>query len=125
MRAPSGGASFSNQTRISVSVFTNFRSYSAAFTGGLAAVSLVAAVGASAQVDEDLDTLVTNGFTAMNAGKWEEALALHQQAVDRYGRNEPLKLFGPRFGMRLQCKRRGMSCPRKTACFSNGWQRRL
>src|SRR5690606_29841290 len=63
---------------------------------------VVAALVASplqAQENEDLGTLVTNSLTAMNAGKWEEAHALLSRAVERYGQNQPLKLFGPRFGV--------------------------
>jgi len=69
------------------------------FLGSVAAVSIVASVPAKAQEGDDLGTLVSNGLTAMNAEKWPEALALHARAVERYGKNQPLQLFGPQFGV--------------------------
>jgi tetratricopeptide (TPR) repeat protein len=66
---------------------------------GISLISIVASVPAKAQEGDDLGTLVTNGLTAMNAEKWPEALALHTQAVERFGKNQPLQLFGPQFGV--------------------------
>jgi tetratricopeptide (TPR) repeat protein len=34
----------------------------------------------------------------MKEEKWEEALVFHTKAVEYYGSNQPLQLFGPRFG---------------------------
>jgi tetratricopeptide (TPR) repeat protein len=65
--------------------------------GGLAAAAIVCSASAFAQ--EDLGTLVNSGLKAMEAGQWEEALKLHTEAVDRFGKNQPLTLFGPRFGV--------------------------
>lgn len=76
----------------------NIRNLSAPFLGGLAAVSIVASVPASAQ-EVGLGDLVNKGLAAMNASKWEEALALHTRAVERFGNNQPLMLFGPQFGV--------------------------
>lgn len=75
----------------------NLRHCSPALIYGLCAIPLVLSVSAVAQ-EEDLGTLVNKAITAMNADKWEEALALNTQAVERFGKNQPLKLFGPRFG---------------------------
>lgn len=76
----------------------NFHHFPAIF-GSVAAISLVANVPAKAQEGDDLGTLVSNGLTAMNAEKWQEAHALYARAVERYGKNQPLKLFGPQFGV--------------------------
>jgi hypothetical protein len=32
------------------------------------------------------------------AEKWEEALKINTAIVERYGKNNPLQLFGPQFG---------------------------
>jgi tetratricopeptide (TPR) repeat protein len=63
----------------------------------LCAVPLVLTVPASAQ-DEDLGAMVNKALAAMNAEKWEEALKYNTDAVERYGKNNPLQLFGPQFG---------------------------
>lgn len=68
-----------------------------AFATGMCAIPLVLTVPAQAQED-DLGTLVGKAIAAMKAEKWEEGLAFNQQAVDRFGKNKPLQLFGPRFG---------------------------
>src|SRR5690606_3541551 len=77
----------------------NFQRASSSFVGLSAAVSLVAMAPASAQQGEDLGTLVNQSLAAMNAARWEEALGILNQAVERYGQNEPLKLFGAQFGV--------------------------
>lgn len=75
----------------------NPRSSLIALVGGLCAIPLVLSLPAAAQ-DDDLGTLVNNALAAMKEEKWEEALAFNAQAVERYGANQPLKLFGPKFG---------------------------
>ena len=52
----------------------------------------------SADPDDDLGSLVNKGLVAMKAGQWEEALAANAEAVERFGGNNPLVLFGPQFG---------------------------
>lgn len=74
------------------------RNFSAFFLSTLAVAPLVVSVPAAAQ-EEGLGDLVNKGLAAMNAGKWEEALALHTRAAERFGRNQPLMLFGPQFGV--------------------------
>ena len=73
------------------------RSSFIAFASGLCAIPLVLTVTAAA-ADEDLGTLVNKALAAMKEEKWEEALAYNTQAVESYGRNQPLQLFGPKFG---------------------------
>ena len=75
----------------------NLRNCFPAMISGVCAMSLVLTVPAAAQ-EEDLGSLVNQTLAAMNEDKWEEALALNTQAVERFGKNQPLKLFGPRFG---------------------------
>ncbi|MDP3849591.1 MAG: tetratricopeptide repeat protein [Luteolibacter sp.] len=76
----------------------NSRSSFLALAGGLCAIPLLLSMPAAAQQDDDLGTLVNNALAAMKAEKWEEALAASNDAVARYGKNQPLKLFGPKFG---------------------------
>ncbi len=75
----------------------NLRSSRSLVAGVFCAVPLILAIPAAAQ-DDDLGTLVNNALAAMKEEKWPEALALNAQAVERYGKNQPLKLFGPKFG---------------------------
>ncbi len=77
----------------------NLRSPFFPYVGGLAAVAIVAAAPANAQQGEDLGTLVDRSLQAMKTEDWKAAHEILSQAVDRYGRNEPLKLFGPQFGV--------------------------
>lgn len=51
--------------------------------------------------EADLATLADNGLKAMNAGKWEEALKLNGEAVEKFGQNPGLarNLYGPQFGV--------------------------
>ena len=65
--------------------------------GALCAIPLVLAQPAGAQ-DESLPVLTNKAVQAMNAQKWEEALALNARTVELYGRNQPLMLHGPKFG---------------------------
>lgn len=55
-------------------------------------------VSAAAAREDDFGSLVTRGLAAMEAGGWEEGLALHAEAVRRFGGNDPLRSFGPQFG---------------------------
>jgi len=50
---------------------------------------------------QELATLVDDGLKAMTEGKWEQALALNAQAIEKYGQNsaEALKTYGPQFGI--------------------------
>ncbi len=68
-----------------------------ALAGGAAAISIVCSATAYAQIG-DLGALVDKGLAAMEAGQWEEALALHTEAVERFS-NNALTLHGPRFGV--------------------------
>lgn len=76
---------------------THFPAFAA--TGGLLAASLVLTVPAKAQEGDDLGTMVTQSLTLMNGEKWEEALAMLNNAVNRFGKNNPGQLFGPQFGV--------------------------
>ena len=60
-------------------------------------VTLVSGVTAVAQTEE-LGTLAASARKAMQAEQWEDALALHNQVVTSFGRNNPLQRFGPQFG---------------------------
>lgn len=75
----------------------NHRHHVLPLATAIALIPWVLTLPAQAQED-DLGTLVGKSISAMKAEKWEEALAYNQQAVDRYGKNQPLKLFGARFG---------------------------
>jgi tetratricopeptide (TPR) repeat protein len=50
---------------------------------------------------QDLTTLVDDGLKAMNEGKWEQALALNAQAIEKHGEDKKaaLETYGPQFGM--------------------------
>ena len=75
----------------------SLRSFSRILAGGMCAIPLVLSVPAHAQ-DEDLGSLVNKALGAMKQEQWAEALAFNTQAVERYGKNQPLQLFGPQFG---------------------------
>ncbi len=53
---------------------------------------------ASAQ-QESLKHLVDQAHAASNAGDWPQSLALSQQAIERYGKDQPLEKFGAQFGV--------------------------
>ena len=61
------------------------------------ALSVALLLPLSAQV-EKLGTLVDQALAAMNAGNWEKSLALNNQVLARYGKDQPLQRFGPQFG---------------------------
>lgn len=68
--------------------------------GGILAVSMMLAVPARAQEGDDLGGMVTKSLAAMNADKWEEALAILTNAINRFGKvGKPAELFGPQFGV--------------------------
>jgi tetratricopeptide (TPR) repeat protein len=46
----------------------------------------------------DLESLIEKSRGAMKESRWEQALDFNIQAVNRYGRKDPLRLFGPQFG---------------------------
>jgi tetratricopeptide (TPR) repeat protein len=50
---------------------------------------------------QELATLVDNGLKAMEESKWEQALAINAQAIEKHGPNpkDALDLYGPQFGM--------------------------
>lgn len=48
--------------------------------------------------NESLEDLVEKSQVAMTGGHWEQALALHRQAIAHYGGTDPLATFGPQFG---------------------------
>jgi tetratricopeptide (TPR) repeat protein len=64
----------------------------------LCALSLVLSVSSASAEDDDLPTLVNKSISAMNAEKWEEALALNDRAIKTYGVHNPLQSHGPKFG---------------------------
>lgn len=64
----------------------------------LCAIPLVLCIPAATAEEEDLGDLVNKSISAMNAGKWEEALALSNRIVTTHGANNPLKIHGPKFG---------------------------
>jgi len=66
--------------------------------GGIV-VSLVLAVPVTGQENLELGTVVEKSLAAMDQQNWEEALNLLQTAIDRFGKNDPLKNFGPQFGV--------------------------
>lgn len=74
----------------------HFRSHSATWMA-LAATLIVLAAPAFAQ-EEDLGTMANNALQAMRAGDWKKGLEINSAAIERYGKNAPLKLFGPKFG---------------------------
>jgi tetratricopeptide (TPR) repeat protein len=75
------------------------RTYSAAsMLGGLFALLMVLAVPGAAQED-DIASIRDKALLAMKAEKWDEAQALLARIVERFGKNNPLQLFGPQFGV--------------------------
>ncbi len=64
----------------------------------LAFTLLVTSAQLHAAPDDDLGSLVNKGLAAMKAGEWEQALALNSEAVERFGGNTALQLYGPQFG---------------------------
>ena len=75
----------------------NSSSYRFLLAGGISAIPLVFTLPAAAQ-DEDLGSMVNKALAAMNAEQWQEGLKWNAAAVERYGQNNPLQLFGPQFG---------------------------
>lgn len=75
----------------------NSSSYRYLLAGGISAIPLVFTLPAAAQ-DEDLGSMVNKALAAMNAEQWQEGLKWNAAAVERYGQNNPLQLFGPQFG---------------------------
>lgn len=63
----------------------------------LCAIPLVLSVPAAAE-QEALGDLVNKSISAMNAGKWQEALELNTRAITAYGKNNPLQIHGAKFG---------------------------
>lgn len=56
-------------------------------------------VSSSAFGQDDLASMVQKAIAAMGSDKWEEALKINTQAIERFGKNQPMTLFGPKFGM--------------------------
>lgn len=75
----------------------NLRTCSVALAGGV--VPLVLLSPCAFAQEDDLGGLVNKGLAAMNAEKWDEALKYNSEAVTRFGKNNPLQLFGPQFGV--------------------------
>ncbi len=73
------------------------RSLSRLLAGVLCAIPLILSEPVRA-ADDDLGVLVNKALDAMKEEKWAEGLAFNAQAVERYGKNDPLMLFGPQFG---------------------------
>jgi tetratricopeptide (TPR) repeat protein len=61
--------------------------------------ALFLSVSGSAFGQDDLGTIAQKSIAAMNSDNWEEALKLNTQAIERFGKNQPMTLFGPKFGM--------------------------
>jgi tetratricopeptide (TPR) repeat protein len=64
----------------------------------LCAIPLVLSLPTASAEEADIRTLVNDSISAMNAEKWEEALALNTRAVTAFGKNNPAKIHGPKFG---------------------------
>ncbi len=64
----------------------------------LALTFILTALPHAASAQDDLGTLVNKGLAAMKGGDWEQALALHSEAVERFGGNNALILYGAKFG---------------------------
>jgi tetratricopeptide (TPR) repeat protein len=69
------------------------------FRGHIISLSaaMVWSVPAIAQ-DESLETLAAKSQAAMKAEQWQQALEFNNQAVSRYGQNEPFRKYGAQFG---------------------------
>ncbi len=76
------------------------RKWSACAQGirSVAAVVLLAMPAVAAAAEATLESLVESARTATEAGLWQDALALHDSAIAAYGKDEPLKKYGPQFG---------------------------
>lgn len=68
-----------------------------ALLAGTAFTTIVAVCPAYGQA-ESMPALVDKGLLAMKAKKWPEALQIHTEIVNRFGKNNPLRIYGPRFG---------------------------
>jgi outer membrane protein assembly factor BamD (BamD/ComL family) len=60
--------------------------------------ALAAVVLPAAAEDGDLETLVKRANAAMHAERWQEALASSTAAVERFGKDDPLRNYGAQFG---------------------------
>ncbi len=58
---------------------------------------LLAMLPAGAQ-DAELTSLVERSLAAIKEEKWQESLALSSEAVERFGKDDPLQRFGSQFG---------------------------
>ncbi len=58
---------------------------------------LLPVIPAGAQ-EAGLLTLVEKSLAALNGERWQESLDLSSEAVARFGKDDPLKRFGPQFG---------------------------
>ncbi|MGJ8632734.1 MAG: tetratricopeptide repeat protein [Luteolibacter sp.] len=56
------------------------------------------ALPAQAQ-EEDIGQLVDKGLAAMNEAKWQEGVAVHTEIVKRFGDEDAMGKFGPKFGV--------------------------
>lgn len=76
----------------------NFRNHFAPLAAGLVVVPIVLTVPAVAQ--DDVASLANNALAAMREGKWEEALQMNSEAVNRFGKDpaHANKVYGARFG---------------------------
>ena len=64
----------------------------------LALALLATSTHLGAAPDDSLPDLANKGLAAMREGNWEEALTLHKDAVERFGGDSALQLYGPQFG---------------------------
>ncbi|MCX6872903.1 MAG: tetratricopeptide repeat protein [Verrucomicrobia bacterium] len=76
----------------------NITRCAASILGGFFAISMIFSSPAAAQGD-DLDTMLNKSLLAMKVEKWEEALAIFNRIIDRFGKINPQQLFGAQFGV--------------------------
>jgi tetratricopeptide (TPR) repeat protein len=67
----------------------------------LLAIALLASSSSLHAQEKGLPELVDTALKAMNAGDWEQALALNKEATDRFGENpeRAMNMYGPQFGV--------------------------
>lgn len=61
-------------------------------------VSVLCSPAYAQETEDSIEVLVTKGLNALKAENWEEGLKIHTTIVDKYGKNNPLQIFGPQFG---------------------------
>ncbi len=64
----------------------------------LATFLLMTSAPLHAAPDDDVGSLVNKSLAAMKANEWQQALDLNKEAVDRFGGNNAMQLYGAQFG---------------------------